>query len=313
MPAIKIQEIFTPLQQSGTRLDRLLAQNFTQIPRETFKKEILKGNILVNGKKVKPNYVTEEYDEIKVDILIKELAATALPDSSVDINIVYEHPDFLIVEKPAGISVHPSEKEPLGTLANGLLEKFPEIKDVGDSPMRPGIVHRLDKYTSGLLLVPKNQSAFLFFKNIFKNREITKKYIAVCWGNFANKEGSVDLMVGRSKSNSLRQSTSKYADKLGNAKEAKTLYKVLQESRDKKKSLILATPKTGRKHQIRVHLHSIGNPIVGDKMYQLAVNKEGNKPFERFLLHASNLEFTYSDGKKYTFTSPVPVEFLNKF
>jgi 23S rRNA pseudouridine1911/1915/1917 synthase len=313
MPAIKLQEIFTPLQQSGTRLDKLLAQNFVQIPRETFRKEILKGNILVNKKKVKPNYVTEEHDEIKVDIFIEELQKEALPDSSVEINIVYNHPDFLIIEKPAGISVHPSEKEPTGTLANGLLEKFPEIKDVGENPMRPGIVHRLDKYTSGLLLVPKNQNAFVFFKDLFKNRKIIKRYTAVCWGAFANQTGVIDLMIGRSKSNPLRQSASKSASKLGNAKDALTKYKILETSTDKRKSLILAMPKTGRKHQIRVHLHSIGHPIVGDKMYELAINKQENKPFERFLLHASYLEFTFLDGKKYVFDSPVPAEFLEGF
>lgn len=313
MPAIKLQEIFTPLQQSGTRLDKLLAQNFIQIPRETFRKEILKGNILVNEKKVKPNYVTEEHDEIKVDIFIEELQKEALPDSSVEINIVYNHPDFLIIEKPAGISVHPSEKEQSGTLANGLLEKFPEIKNVGENAMRPGIVHRLDKYTSGLLLVPKNQNSFVFFKDLFKNRKVTKKYTAVCWGDFANQTGVIDLMIGRSKSNPLRQSASKSADKLGNAKDAMTKYKVLKTSEDKRKSLVLATPKTGRKHQIRVHLHSIGHPIVGDKMYELAITKEKNKPFERFLLHANYLEFTFLDGKKYVFDSPIPAEFIEGF
>ena len=309
----KIQETFTPLQQSGTRIDKLLAQNFTQITRENFKKEIKGGNVLVNGEKTKPNYVTREHDKIEVDISFQETIRKTIANSNIEINVLYEHSDFLIIEKPAGISVHPSEKEPDETLENGLIAKFPKLQNIGENPMRPGIVHRLDKYTSGLLIVPKNQTAFDFFKDLFKNHGVIKQYSAICWGTLSKKEGLVSLYIGRSKSNPLKQSTSKYASKLGSAKQALTKYKLQKESLDKTKSLILTMPKTGRKHQIRVHLHSIGHPIVGDKMYQLEKHTQENKDFKRFLLHASQLKFSYADGKKYEFNSPIPEEFFDGF
>lgn len=313
MSVIRIQESFTPLQQSGTRIDKLLAQNFTQIPRESFKRAIKNGDVLVNNKKVKPNYVTNENDQIEVDITFVTDVLTTVADPSVEINIVYEHPDFLIVEKPAGISVHPSNNEPMGTLANGLLAKFPEIKNIGDNEMRPGIVHRLDKYTSGLLIIPRNQTSFSFFKSLFKNRQITKKYTAICWGVFKKREGLIDSFIGRSNSNVMKQTISRNAGKLGDAKHAITKYKVVKVSKDETRSLVMAMPKTGRKHQIRVHLHSIGHPLLGDKMYQLEKDKHENESFDRFLLHASSIIFTYSDEKKYEFDSPIPKEFEEGF
>lgn len=313
MSVIKIHEVFNPLQQSGTRIDKLLAQNFTQIPRESFKKAIKNGDVLVNDKKVKPNYVTNENDEIKVDVIFATDVLETIADPNVEINVVYEHPDFLIIEKPAGISVHPSNNEPMGTVANGLLAKFPEIENVGESKMRPGIVHRIDKYTSGLLIIPTNQISFSFFKSLFKNRQIKKEYIAICWGIFKKKEGVIESFIGRSNSNAMKQTISRTAGKLGNAKHALTKYKVVKVSKDETKSLVLAMPKTGRKHQVRVHLRSIEHPLVGDKMYQLEKNEYENESFERFLLHASSIIFTYSDGKKYEFNSPIPKEFEKDF
>ncbi len=308
-----IKETFTPNQQSGIRIDKLLAENFANVPRENFKKAIKNGDVLVNGKKIKPNYVTGEHDKIEINIIFEKKIITALPDSSVEINVIYQHPDFLIIEKPSRISAHPSDKERLGTLANGLLSKFPQTKNVGENPLRPGSVHRLDKYTSGILIVPLTQPSFDFFKLLFKNRQISKKYTAVCWGIPDKEEGIIESFIGRSHSNPLKQATSKNSNKVGNAKKAITEYRLLKKSSDETKSLILATLKTGRKHQIRVHLQSIGNPVVGDKMYQPEKLKIANQDFTRFLLHASNLSFTYSDGKKYQFESPLPKQFTKFF
>lgn len=304
-----IKESFTPNQQSGTRIDKLLAENFSHIPREVFKKAIKDGRVLVNKSKIKPNYVTSEHDLIEIDIEFEDIQTRALPDKTVEINVIYQHKDFMVIEKPAGISVHPGGKEKSGTIANGLLVKFPEVKNIGENPLRPGIVHRLDKYTSGLLIIPLSQTAFNFFKFLFKNRQITKKYTAICWGKLAKKEILLDSYIGRSSANALKQTTSKEKGKVGNAKRAVTSLRQMKINKEQKKSLVLATPKTGRKHQIRVHLSSIGNPLVGDKLYQTEKLKNKNKPFDRFFLHASFIAFTYRDGKKYEFESPLPKSF----
>lgn len=309
----KLCEEFSPKQKSGTRIDALLAENYPTITRELFKKELKKGSVLVNGEKVKPNYITREHDRITVDFTPEGELTSATPDPSISINVVYEHSDFLIIEKPAGISIHPSEKERTGTLANGILAKFPELAAVGESPIRPGIVHRLDKFTSGLILVTRNQASFLFFKNLFKSRKIQKHYIAACWGIFTKKEGACDLFIGKSRANSLKQSASKYENKLINPKSALTEYSVIKESLEKDISLVRVILKTGRKHQIRVHFHALNHPVIGDKTYQTKVLRDKNADFERFFLHASYLEFTYTDNKKYTFDSPMPQVFLETF
>lgn len=309
MSKFTIKESFTPNQQSGTRIDKLLAENFSNIPREIFKKAIKDGRVLVNKNKTKPNYITSEHDLIEIDVEFEDIQTRALPDKTVEINIIYQHKDFLIIEKPAGISVHPGGKEKLGTIANGLLAKFPEIKNIGENPLRPGIVHRLDKYTSGLLVIPLSQTSFDFFKFLFKNRQITKKYTAICWGKLAKKELSLDSYIGRSSANALKQTTSKEKSKVGNAKRAITNLKQIKTNNEQKKSLVIAIPKTGRKHQIRVHLSSIGNPLVGDRLYQTERLKSANESFDRFFLHANFLAFTYRDGKKYEFESPLPKSF----
>lgn len=231
-----------------------------------------------------------------------------------EVTIIFENPDFVVFEKPSGLPVHGGPSVKGETLVDFLLERYPQIRSVGENPDRPGIVHRLDKDTSGLMVVAKTQSAFETLKSRFKNRQVEKKYLAICWGRFKNKEGQITSYIGRSMSNPLRQSSSQVPEKVRNAKKAITEYRVLEQSGEV--ALVLAKPRTGRMHQIRIHLHDIGHSIVGDQKYQTKKLKEKNQRFGRFFLHSCCLAFELEDGKEHKFESLMPDEFkkvIDKF
>ena len=256
-----------------------------------------------------------------------------------DLKIIYEDENILAIDKPAGLLVHraPSfakasegEQE---TLASILLKKYPEIKNVGDDPEnRPGIVHRLDKETSGVILIAKNQAAFLFLKNQFKERELQKTYIAIVYGQVKNEHGIIDAPIARSSTDFRRWSASR--GKRGKEREAVTEYKVLKRfvapahqnssrcalpSSDAagslptknfnepalKFTLLELKPKTGRTHQIRVHMKFLNYPVVCDKLYA------PNLPcpvlgMNRLALHAKSIEFKKPDGKDIKIEAPIP-------
>ncbi|MEA2006821.1 MAG: RluA family pseudouridine synthase [Patescibacteria group bacterium] len=292
------------------RLDVFLVKKNPDTPRSFFQNEIKFGHILVNSRNVRPGHKLRTDDKVEIAKAFtpfekKEVIMTT--QKNIKFKIVFENEDFVIIDKPAGISVHPSQNEPSQTLANGLLEKYPQIKNVGDDPIRPGIVHRLDKETSGLLVATLNKESFEIFKKMFKKHQIQKTYIALCWGHLKQKEGSIKSFIGRSRSNSLRQSTSANRNNLSNPKEAITFFEVVKEMKDT--SLVKLKPKTGRMHQLRVHLHSIGHPIVGDKKYATKLVKTKNSTFDRHLLHAAWLSFAFKN-KDYNFKSDLPKQFV---
>lgn len=291
----------------GQRIDKFLSKECPDFSREFLKREIKQGNILVDNKKISPSYKIKNRDEIFIDIEEKIRNEEVKPNPDVNFDIKFESEDFIVIEKSAGLVVHPSGFENEKTLASGLLSKFPEIKNVGEDRIRPGIVHRLDKETSGLMVIALNQRSFEFFKDSFKNKKIEKKYLALVWGKLKNKKGKISGYIGRSKSNGQRQSFSDDCEKVINAKESLSYYEVIEKFEDK--SLVEIVPKTGRMHQIRVHMHSIGHPIVGDKKYQTKLIRDKNKYFERHLLHAFSLKFRGLDGKKYQFESDLPKDF----
>lgn len=227
--------------------------------------------------------------------------------------IVYEDKNFLGIYKPAGMLVHPisanskwpiangklqkanrkKQNEPCATLTDWLVERFPEIKTVGDEPgMRPGIVHRLDKDTSGIMIVPRNKEYFEYFKNLFKTRQIEKKYLAVVFGEPKEKGGVIDKPIGI-KSGSVKRSV--HSEKM--LKNAVTEYKVKKTFtfEGTKFSLLEVFPKTGRTHQIRVHLAFIGCPVVGDRVYGA---KKQPTFGERLMLHAYSIEFPIPSGTR---------------
>lgn len=229
------------------------------------------------------------------------------------IPIVYEDKDIIAVNKPAGVIVHPGISNKEGTLIQGIITLRPEIKKVGDEPeLRPGIVHRLDKDTSGVLVVAKNQSAFEYLKSLFQSREIIKKYLVLVEGNLKTDKGVIDLPIGGSRSDFRKKLASGNAK--GELREAITEYKVLERFINVQHSvshkmihytLVEAYPKTGRTHQIRVHFKAIGHPVVCDALYG---GKKARCPFGlgRHFLHANFLEFNLPHGGRIKLEADIP-------
>lgn len=226
-----------------------------------------------------------------------------------NIEIIYENEDFLVINKPAGVVVHRAsndrgskEDEAQGSafLTDWLLENFPEIKDVGDdTKLRPGIVHRLDKDTSGIMIIPKNQQSFNYFKKLFQEKKIKKTYLALVYGKLVGK-GIIKKPIGI-KSGSIKRSVNSKNMKM--IKEAITEYKVVKVLAKGKYTLLEVCPLTGKTHQIRVHLASIGHPVVGDNLYG---NKKEKLGLDRQFLHAYSLEFLTPKGEKIKIEADLP-------
>ncbi len=227
------------------------------------------------------------------------------------IEVLYEDSDCLVINKPAGLVVHPDGRTKEPALTDWILEKYPEIKNVGEpltlqngeTIFRPGIVHRLDRETSGALIIAKTQEMFLRLKKQFQEKEISKIYHAFVYGRVKNDEGIIDRRIGRSK-NDFRQWSAQRGAK-GEMREAVTEYRVLERGKDV--SLVEVTPKTGRTHQIRVHFKAINYPVVCDKLY--APKRECLLGFGRTALHSRSLEFSLLDGKRVKVEAPYPKDF----
>ncbi|MDD3101691.1 MAG: RNA pseudouridine synthase [Patescibacteria group bacterium] len=220
-------------------------------------------------------------------------------------NIIFKDKDYLIIEKPSGLLVHPTKHQKENTLANWLIENYPEIKDINESE-RPGIVHRLDQNVSGLMIIARNQKSFEYFIDQFKNSRVKKEYLALVCGRPSQKKGTIELPIGRTKKGKLVVVQSKKNIKI--SKPAITEYEVVQEF--PKFTLLKLRPFTGRTHQIRLHLQSIGCPIVGDKQHSKA-----KTDLDRIFLHAGYLGFYDLNNQWQEFKSDLPKElkdFLNK-
>ncbi len=279
----------------GTRLDRALTSKQPDYSRSYYKELITDNCVTVNGTIVsKPSCPLKTGDTITITIPpARPLGALPLPDEDLGVRLVYEHTDFLIVYKPAGLLVHaPSDKSTEVSLVDWLVHTFSELKNVGPQD-RPGIVHRLDKGTSGLLIVPRNNKALATFGTMFQERRIEKTYIALTEGHI-DASGSINEPIGRDPI--LRH---KMAVTLA-GKEALTHYKAL-EYFDEATVLELRII-TGRTHQIRVHCAYLGYPLLGDSTY----GKE-HKRIKRPALHATSIGFTYQE-KWYSFSCGIPAD-----
>ena len=227
-----------------------------------------------------------------------------------DIKIIYESPDYIVVDKPAGILMHKvrikgGKQREESTLADWAVARYPEITKVGDDPeARPGIVHRIDKETSGVVVIARNQEYFEYLKNLFGKKNMAKKYLALIYGKLDSNKGVIEKPIGI-KSGSIKRTV--HGGKM--PKEAITSYKVIKKYDEY--TLLEVSPKTGRTHQIRVHLASIGHPIVGDKLYGGKKEKKSLLGAKRQFLHAAELEFEARAGELVTFASPIPQDLVN--
>ena len=261
------------------RLDKWLATK-EELSRTTIVRLLEEGNILVNGKKVKPSYDVKEEDEIIINK--PELKETILEAEDIPVEIVYEDDDMLVVNKPKGMVVHPGNGNPDGTLVNAILHHSKDSLSGIGGEVRPGIVHRLDKDTSGLLMIAKNDKTHIALSSQIASRQVKKTYIALVRGCIKENEATINMPIGRSTKDRKKMAVNK------NGKEAITHFKVLK--RYQGYTLLEVKIETGRTHQIRVHLSEIGYPVVGDSTYS-----NGKNPFgaEGQCLHAASLEFKH--------------------
>lgn len=230
------------------------------------------------------------------------------------LNVIKQKKDYLIINKPAGLLVHTDGKTKEKTLCDFLLEKYPEIENIGESLKlnsgeiikKPGIVHRLDKETSGIMIVALNQKFFEFIKKQFQDRKIKKTYHAFVYGNLKEDSGIIDAKIGRSKKDFRQWFSGKSAR--GELREAVTEYKVLKRLQDKSATFIEVYPKTGRTHQIRVHFKHIYHPLICDNLY--APNRESMFGFQRVALHSFKIGFYNLENKYIEETAPYPDDFL---
>ena len=280
-----MEKIIVKKEEENNRIDAYLSTKIETASRVTIQRLIEEGKILVNNKKTKASYKIQEKDEVIVEEdKPKEVSIKA---QNIPIEILYEDNDIIVVNKPKGLVVHPANGNPDGTLVNAIMAICKGTLSGIGGELRPGIVHRLDKDTSGLLIVAKNDNAHVKMSEQIKNHEVKKTYIALVRGVFKENEATIDMPIGRSPSDRKKMAVNK------NGKNAITHIKVLK--RFDKYTLLQVNIETGRTHQIRVHLSHIGYPIVGDYTYS-----NGKNEFDVIgqCLHAQKLEFKHPITQK---------------
>ena len=303
--------------QTPLRIDKYLMNFVENATRTKIQAAAKNGSIEVNGNIVKSNYRVKPLDEIKVKFEYPPHENLLVAENIV-LDIFYEDDDLVVINKPAGMVVHPGHGNYSGTLINGLIYHFENLPK--NSSKRPGLVHRLDKDTSGLLVVAKNDNSMVHLSNQFANKISKREYIAMVWGNVKDDSGKIDNYIGRNPKNRL-QNIVLDEDSIVGGKRAITNYEVI--SRMNYVSLVKCTLKTGRTHQIRVHMKHIGHTLFNDERYGGNMILKGTtftkykqfvdncfKLLPRQALHAKTLAFTHpTTGKFMEFDSELPVDF----
>ena len=282
----------------NVRLDAYIAKKREDLSRVMVQKLIENGNVLVDGKKRKISYKVQVGEVIELDI--PEAKETGIKAEDIPLDIVYEDEDIIVVNKPKGMVVHPANGNPDGTLVNAIMAHCKgSLSGIGGE-IRPGIVHRLDKDTSGLLIVAKNDKAHINMSEQIKNREVKKIYIALVRGVVSENEATINMPIGRSTKDRKKMAVRK------DGKEAITHFKVLK--RYANYTLLEVKIDTGRTHQIRVHMAEIGHPVVGDMVYSNGKNEFG---VQGQMLHAKSLDFKHPiTGKQMHLEAEVPEGFV---
>ena len=297
------KEIIVNKDAEGNRLDSYIAGLDLELSRTRVKKLIEDGKVLVNNKSEKESYKVKENDNIKIEI--EPPKESKLEAENIPLDIIYEDNDIIVINKAKGMVVHPGNGNTSGTLVNAVLAHCKNSLSGIGGELRPGIVHRIDKDTSGLIIVAKNDKAHLNISEQIKNHEVTKIYTALVRGNIPENEATIDMPIARSKTDRKKMAV----DEKG--KNAVTHIKVVE--RFGKYTLLKVKIDTGRTHQIRVHLSKIGYPIVGDEVYSKGKNEFG---VSGQMLHSTILEFKHPISKKEIhLEAPLPKyfsEILNK-
>jgi 23S rRNA pseudouridine1911/1915/1917 synthase len=290
----RMEKIF--IVEESLRIDKLLAKQFAEYSRTYFQYLIDNGHVLLNGRRIKKKDMPRKGDEVKV--MFVSLPSPATEAEDIPLDIIYEDEHIIVINKPTGMVVHPAHGNWSKTLVNGLLFHCDKLQKK-ENDLRPGIVHRLDKDTSGVLIAAKTEEAKTRLVEAFKNRAVKKKYLAICVGK--PKEGEFSAPIGRDVKYRQRMAI------VANGKMATSFFKVLQYN--EQFSLVEVEISTGRTHQIRVHLQHLKAPILGDAVYG---NSRLNKSFniKRQLLHAYELMLKHPiTGKNLAFTAPPPKDF----
>lgn len=295
------QKIIVEVHETGQRLDVFCVQRLAGYTRSSIQRAIKEGRIKVNGVVVKPRQTIRTGDAVSAELSVEKPPAEAPALEDVHIPILYEDKDVVVVDKPAGITVHPGVGTIGTTVAAWFANRFPIAQNVGEDPERPGIVHRLDKETSGVLVLAKTEIAYRFLKEQFQKRRAKKEYVALVFGVPGESKGRINRALKRSVRNPLRRTI----DPAG--KEAITEWR-LEQKLGPRFALLRLYPFTGRTHQLRVHLHFLGYPIVGDTLYTF---KRQRPPLgvTRHMLHAEKLTINVPSGERKTFVSPLPADF----
>ena len=279
------------------RIDKYLSDLFEEIPREKVKDFIKDEKIKINNKKIKPSYKLILEDEIEISDKLFEKEKIEAED--MNLKIIYENEDFAIIDKDENVIVHPAGSIVSGTLVNGLLDYFgyDNLSHIGGDD-RPGIVHRLDKDTTGLMIIAKNNSSYKYLKNLFETRKVDKEYLAICNGIFQKKSGTIQTFMNRDPNNRRKMAVT------NSGRDAISKYEVISENSGY--SLVKIKILTGRTHQIRVHMTYINHPLLGDPVYGNVKHKFN---LDHQLLHCHKLGFTDKNGIYKEFCAEVHEDF----
>lgn len=286
--------LITPLSGENSRLDIFLSDRIKELSRSQIQKMIEEQQVVVDGVTRRSSYRLKDAEKVEIDYDLQK--PERIKPEDIPLKLLYSDENVIVVDKPSGLIVHPGVGNRQHTLVNALLYHFPDIKDVGPEE-RPGIVHRLDKETSGLMVVARTSQAYKELQRQFKAREVRKSYLGLVWGKMPQKEGKISWVIGRHVKHGERMSV-----RTKKPRDAETCFVVQEEFKDF--SLLEIKPVTGRTHQIRVHFSAAGHPIVGDSRYGCKKSKIG---CPRLFLHAHRIAFVRPETEQIVeFSSPLP-------
>lgn len=298
-----IVEETIPVALAGERLDRIVAL-IADISRSEARGLIAAGGAEVDGAGTTSGKTRlSEGQSVRVDLSKVPQEELPGPDASVPVEVIHEDADVIVVNKPVGLVVHPAAGHGTGTLVNGVLARYPEVASVGQ-PARPGIVHRLDAGTSGLMVVARSQRAYEALVEALGDHDVEREYVALAWGHFDSKSGVIDAEIGRDPRDPMKMAV------VHGGKWARTHFEVMSEFVEPADlSLVRCTLETGRTHQIRVHLGAVGHPVVGDATYG---GSRSSLRAPRPMLHAARLAFAHPvTGEQMEFRAPVPPDMVS--